>query len=110
MFMKKPAYFIIQVLWSFILAAIIWFGFISTASVDGDNTIAKIIFFGGSIFYLLLTVAYVVLGFKKVEDYGIGMAIVTVLINVATPVLGFFCATGLAAAVYQTSSAAAMVG
>ena len=104
--MKKPAYFIIQVLWSFILAAIIWFGFISTASVNGDNTIAKIIFIGGSI----LTVAYVVLGFKKVEGYGIGAAIVTVFINIATPVLGFFCATGLAAAVYHTSSAAAMVG
>ena len=107
--MKKPAYIIIQVLWSFILAAIIWFGFISTASVDGDNTIAKIIFIGGSIFYLLLTAAYVVLGFKKVEDYGIGMAIITVLMNIATPVLALFCATGLAAAVYQTSSAAAMI-
>ena len=107
--MKKPAYIIIQVLWSFILAAIIWFGFISTASVDGDNTIAKIIFIGGSIFYLLLTVAYVVLGFKKVEDYGIGMAIITVLINIATPVLALFCATGLASVVYA-SSAAAMVG
>ena len=45
--MKKPAYFIIQLLWSFLLATIIWFGFLSTASVDGDNSIAAIMLFGG---------------------------------------------------------------
>ena len=44
------------------------------------------------------------LGAKKVEDYGIGMGIITVLINIVTPVLGFFCATGLAAALYQASA------
>lgn len=107
-FMKKPAYIIIQVLWSFILATIIWFGFISTLSVNGDNTTAKVIILGGSIMYLLLTVAYVVLGFKKVEDYGIGMAIITVFINIFTPILGFFCATGLASAVYNATAAAAI--
>jgi len=101
---KKPAYIIIQVLWSFFLAAIIWFGFICTASVNGSNTTAKIIFIGGSILYILLTAAYVFLGAKKVEDYGIGMGIITVLINIVTPVLGFFCATGLAAALYQASA------
>ena len=106
-FMKKPAYFIIQVLWSFILATIIWFGFISTASVDGDNTIAEVIIIGGSIFYLLLTIAYVILGAKKVEGFGVGMGIVSVLINIITPVLGFFCALSLATAFYHATATAA---
>ena len=106
--MKKPAYFIIQVLWSFILATIIWFGFISTASVDGDNTIAEVIIIGGSIFYLLLTIAYVVLGAKKVEGFGVGMGIVSVLINIITPVLGFFCALSLSSLVFNATAAAAI--
>ena len=108
--MKKPAYFIIQVLCFFFLAAIIWFGFINTASVTGDNTIAKVIFIGGTIFYILLTAAYVVLGAKKVEGYGIGMGIVTVCINLLMPAIGFLCATGLAAAVFQATASAAMIG
>jgi hypothetical protein len=94
--MKKPAYYIIQVLWSFFLAAIIWFGFMCTASVSGNNTTAEVIIIGGTAFYLLLTVAYIVLGFKKVDGYGIGMAIVSVCINILTPVLAFFCALSLA--------------
>ena len=99
--MKKPAYIIIQVLWSFFLAAIIWFGFICTASVNGSNTTAKIIFIGGSILYILLTAAYVFLGAKKVEDYGIGMTIVSVAINIVSLVLGFFAATGVTYLIYH---------
>ena len=93
--MKKPAYYIIQFLWSFILASIIWFGFMNTASVNGDNRTAIIIALGGAAIYLILTVAYIVLGWKKVDDYGIGMTIVSVAINIVTLVIGFFVATGL---------------
>ena len=91
--MKKPAYFIIQFLWAFFLAAIIWFGFINTASVNGNNRTAAIIMIGGAIFYLLLTIAYIVLGIKKVED--------SVAVNIVTLVLGFFAATGLTYAIYH---------
>lgn len=93
--MKKPAYFIIQFLWAFVLAAIIWFGFMNTVSVDGNNRTAAIIFIGGAVLYLILTAAYIVLGWKKVEDYRIGMTIVSVAINIVTVVIGFFVATGL---------------
>ncbi len=96
-FMKKPAYFIIQLLWSFILATIIWFGFLSTASVDGDNSIAAIMLFGGGAFYLLLTVAYIILGYKKVADFGIALIVVAIVINIVMLILGFFGATAASA-------------
>ena len=99
--MKKPAYYIIQFLWSFILTAIIWFGFMNTATVDGDNRMAIFIFLGGAALYLLLTVAYIVLGWKKVKDYGIGMTIISVAINIVTLVLGFFAATGLSYLIFK---------
>ena len=99
--MKKPAYYIIQFLWAFILAAIICFGFINTASVNGNNHTAAIMLFGGGAFYLLLTIAYIVLGWKKVEDYGVGMTIVSVAINIVSLVLGFFAATGLTYLIYH---------
>lgn len=99
--MKKPAYYIIQFLWAFILAAIIWFGFMNTVSVNGNNRTAAIIFIGGAVLYLLLTVAYIVLGWKKVDGYGIGMTIVSVAINIVTVVIGFFVATGLSYLIFH---------
>ena len=99
--MKKPAYFIIQFLWAFFMAAIIWFGFINTLSVNGNNRTAAIIMIGGSIFYLLLTIAYIVLGCKKVEDFGFWMIVIAVAVSIVTVVLGFFVATGLSYAIYN---------
>ena len=99
--MKKPAYFIIQFLWAFFMAAIIWFGFINTLSVNGNNRTAAMIMIGGAIFYLLLTIAYIVLGIKKVDDFGIWMIILTVAISIVTVALGFLVATGLTYAIYN---------
>ena len=95
--MKKPAYFIIQLLWSFLLATIIWFGFLSTASVDGDNSIAAVMLFGGGAFYLILTVAYIILGYKKVADFGIAFIVVAIVINIVMLPLVVFCATAVSA-------------
>lgn len=99
--MKKPAYFIIQFLWAFFMAAIIWFGFINTLSVNGNNRTAAMIMIGGAIFYLLLTIAYIVLGIKKVDDFGIWMIILAVAISIVTVALGFLVATGLTYAIYN---------
>ena len=100
--MKKPAYYIIQFLWAFVLAAIIWFGFMNTVSVNGNNHMASVIFFGGAVLYLILTAAYIVLGWKKVEGYGIGMTIISVAINIVAVVIGFFAATGLSYVLFHT--------
>ena len=99
--MKKPAYFIIQFLWAFFMAAIIWFGFINTLSVNGNNRTAAMNMIGGAIFYLLLTIAYIVLGIKKVDDFGIWMIILAVAISIVTVALGFLVATGLTYAIYN---------
>ena len=56
---------------------------------------------GGSIFYLLLTIAYIVLGCKKVEDFGFWMIVIAVAVSIVTVVLGFFVATGLSYAIYN---------
>lgn len=59
------------------------------------------IMIGGAIFYLLLTIAYIVLGIKKVDDFGIWMIILAVAISIVTVALGFLVATGLTYAIYN---------
>ena len=63
------------------------------SSVDGDNSIAAVMLFGGGAFYLLLTIAYIVLGYKKVADFGVALIVVAIVINIVMLILGFFGAT-----------------
>ena len=52
--------------------------------------------FGGA-FYLILTVAYIILGYKKVADFGIAFIVVAIVINIVMLILGFFGATAVSA-------------
>lgn len=95
--MRKSAYFIIQALWSLFFATIVWFGFMGTASVNGDNHLAVGILLGGAFLYFLLTVAYIVLGWKKVSNFRALMIVIAVAVNIFMLTLGFLCASSLSA-------------
>ncbi len=88
---KKSVYFAVQVIWSAILSAIIWFLMIKTAFPANGKTDARFfsfVFFSGIGYYLVLTVAYIILGYKKISDWRPWMIMVSVIISVVAGFLG----------------------
>ncbi len=61
--------------------------FFKTVSFDfyhiSDDSIAGIILFIGLILYVILTVCYIILGFKKVKEWHGRMSIIAVIISAA---------------------------
>ena len=97
--MSRRAYYIIQLLWSFIYSTILWFAFMYTTTVnpveEGNNTLAYIFLFGGPVLYLVLTIIYIIIGAKKIDDWTIFVLIISIVINIAMGILGFFGAVFL---------------
>ena len=95
--MSRRVYFIIQIFWSFIYSAIMWFAFMYNTTVNpvesGNNTLSYIILFGGPALYLVLTIIYIIIGTKKVDDWAGWMIAVSIVINIVMGFLGFFGAT-----------------
>ena len=85
--MRKSVYFAAEVLWTLIVSSVIWFLFFKTVSFDfyhiSDDSIAGIILFIGLILYVILTVCYIILGFKKVKEWHGRMSIIAVIISAA---------------------------
>ena len=82
--MKKGTYFTIQIIWSFILSTLVWYVSLKNAAFDfygnSDNTLFGMFLFGGAAVYLVLTIIYMVLGYKKVKDWKVWMFLVSLLI------------------------------
>lgn len=96
--MRRTVYFALDAIWSIVLATIIWYFFLINASFDfyhnSDDTIAGIVLFAGAALYLICTVAYIIVGAKKVKNWHWWMAVVAVIIGAA---MGF---AGTVTAVY----------
>ena len=90
--MNKGLYFIIQILWSFILSTIIWYFSLKNASFDffgnSDDSLFVIILFGGAAVYLVLTILYMIIGYKKVKNWKAWMIFVSLLISAGCGFLG----------------------
>ncbi|MCR5328078.1 MAG: hypothetical protein K6E12_04360 [Saccharofermentans sp.] len=97
--MSRRAYYIIQALWSIIYSSILWFAFMFTTTVnpveEGNNTLAFIFLFGGPVLYLVLTIVYIIIGVKKIEDWSFFVLIISIVINIVMGILGFFGAVML---------------
>ena len=90
---KKSVYFGVQIIWSAILSAILWFLTAKTAFVITDKNDAwllSVIIFAGLGIYLALTVAYIILGYRKISNWRPWVIIVSVFIAVAVGFLGTF--------------------
>lgn len=90
--MSKGAYFGIQALWSFVVSAVIWYFTLKNASFDfygnSSDDLAGLIFVIGAAVYLLLTILYIILGYKKVKNRKAWMIPVSLLIGAAVGFLG----------------------
>ncbi len=90
--MKKGTYFIIQFLWSFILSTVIWYFSLKNASFDffgnSDDSLFVIILLGGAAVYLVLTILYMIIGYKKVKGWKAWMIFVSLLISAGCGFLG----------------------
>lgn len=92
--MKKPVYFIIQIIWSLIVSTVIWYLGIKNASFDfyhnSDNFLAGMIIFGGAVIYLILTLIQIGVGVKAVKNWRWWMIPISLFIAGAIAFLGIF--------------------
>ena len=83
--MSKGAYFGIQALWSFVVSSVIWFIFFKNMTIDFyHNTSGELegfILFVGILIYLILTILYIILGYKKVKNWKAWMILVSIVIG-----------------------------
>lgn len=91
--MSKRLYFIIQTIMSIVLATIIWWSFLKNASFgfygNRDNFAGVILVVGAAI-YLLLTIIYMVIGYKKIMEWKAWIILVSMLICVGAGFLSIF--------------------
>lgn len=85
--MRRTVYFAFDAIWSFILATIIWYTMLYNSSFDfyhnSDNSLAGMIFVAGMVLFVLLTIAYIIIGFKTVQGWRWWMSIIVILITAA---------------------------
>jgi len=90
--MKKGVYFIIQLIWSFLLSSLVWYLFLKNASFDfyhnSDETLEGIFLFVGAAVYFVLTVVYMIIGYKKVQNWRAWMIPVSIVICAGCVFLG----------------------
>lgn len=92
--MRRTVYYAIEAITTLIVSSLIWYIFLINASFDfyhrSDNIVAVIMLLSGMIFYVILTVFYVILGFKKVKGWRWWMSITTVIVSLAMGFAGMF--------------------
>lgn len=90
--MRKGSYFGIQAVWSLVLSSLVWYGFLKNAHFDffgnKDDSLAGMILFFGALLYLVLTIIYIVIGYKKVKNWKVWMIVVSLIMGVAIAFLG----------------------
>ena len=103
--MGKGAYFFIQAILSFILSSLIWymcFNFLSIATNDLENISGAtfspfIVLLIGGVFYMILTVIYIIIGVRRIFDWRPWMIAVNIAIHISMFFLGFLGASYFAA-------------
>lgn len=84
--MGKAAYIGIQIFWSFVVATAIWYlstNIIFMFEVSEENVLIPFIIMGiGFLIYTVLTVGYILFGYKKVDDWRPWLVGVSIGINI----------------------------
>ncbi len=90
--MKKAVYFFIQILWSFIVSVVVWYLVMKNASFDfyhnSDEALEGMIIFGGMVLYLILTVVYLVIGYKTVKEWRWWVILISIVLSGLMAFLG----------------------
>lgn len=99
--MRKGPYFLIQAIFSIVITSLIWFmmfNFLDVAvndmeTLSGATFSPFIVLILGGIFYLILTIIYIVIGAKKIDDWRPWMIAVNIAIHIVMFFLGFLGAS-----------------
>ena len=89
--MKKWIYFVIQFVISLVITSITWYLFsvISTTTVTGEtNFTPLIIWLVGMVVHFILTVLYILFGWKNVDEWRWWCILISAGINIVTFFLG----------------------
>ncbi len=95
--MRRTVYFALDAIWSFVVSTLIWWFALSNMTFDfyhnSDDTLGGVILVAGAVLYVIITVAYIVIGFKKVRAWQWWMGVIAVLISAGMGFAGIFGAT-----------------
>ena len=95
--MRKGPYFVFQAIMSFIISSLIWymcFNFLGIAT-NALETISSatfspfIVLLIGGVFYILLTVVYIIIGVRRIFDWRPWILGVNIAIHISMFFLGF---------------------
>ena len=101
--MRKGPYFIIQAVLSLFISTMIWYMsecFLDVAvnveELSGTLLSPILILVIGGLFYLALTIVYIIIGAKRMDDWRPWMIAVSIVIHIAMFWLGFMASAFLA--------------
>ena len=90
--MKKSVYFILQIMWSLLFSAAVWYLALKNASFDfygnSNDTLMVVILAVGAAIYLILTFIQIGIGVKKVKGWRWWVILVSLLISGAMAFIG----------------------
>jgi len=90
--MRRSVYFIVEAVSAFIVSSILMYFPLKNMTFDfyhnSDQTLEGVILFVAFLLYAILTVCYIILGFKKVREWRWWMGIITVVISAAMGLAG----------------------
>ena len=97
--MKKVLYFIVQLIISLLISSLNWYLFsMSIRYTEGTidvNATPAILFLSGLAVLLIFTVVYIIIGWKKVEEWRWWCILISAAINIASVIVGYWGATAL---------------
>lgn len=102
--MRKGPYFFIQAVLSIFITTVIWYltlNFLDVAVNDEVVTNATfspfIMLIIGGVFYLALTIVYIIIGVKRLDDWRPWVVVINIVIHIAMFIVGLFAASYFAA-------------
>ena len=102
--MRKGPYFVIQAVLSLFITTMIWYMHINFLDVALNDEVLTtttfspfIVLLIGGAFYLVLTIVYIIIGAKRMDDWRPWMIAINIAIHIVMFGLGFFAAAMFAA-------------
>lgn len=99
--MRKGPYLIFQAIISFIISSLIWymcFNFLGVAtnnleSINSTTLSPFIVLLIGGVFYMILTVVYIIIGVRRLDDWRPWILVINIVIHIVMFFLGFLGAS-----------------
>ncbi len=98
--MSKGVYFFFQIILSIIVSSVVWYFYPASGafsfSLTGNYKEGGMIFIGGAVVYLIITIIHIILGRETLKNWSKGIIVVTLIIAVIMFIAGkFTCQYGV---------------